>query len=41
VAISGKKMAARYRYTFPSEPTWRKAFSDQWRLPGSMQQSGR
>ena len=29
VEISGKKMAADYRYTFPGEPTWRKAFSAQ------------
>jgi hypothetical protein len=29
VEISGKKMAADYRYTFPGEPTWRKAFSNQ------------
>lgn len=27
VEISGKKMAADYRYTFPGEPIWRKAFS--------------
>jgi hypothetical protein len=29
VEIGGKKMAASYRYTFPGEPTWRKAFSVQ------------
>jgi hypothetical protein len=29
VEIGGKKMAADYRYTFPGEPIWRKAFSDQ------------
>jgi hypothetical protein len=29
VEVSGKKMAADYRYTFPGEPTWRKAFSVQ------------
>ncbi len=29
VEINGKKMAVSYRYTFPGEPTWRKAFSVQ------------
>jgi len=29
VKIGGKKMAASYRYTFPGEPTWRKAFTGQ------------
>ncbi len=28
VKISGRKMAADFRYTYPGEPTWRKAFSD-------------
>jgi hypothetical protein len=27
VEVSGKKMAVAYRYTFPSDPTWRRAFS--------------
>jgi len=25
--IAGKKMATSYRFTFPSEPVWRKAFA--------------
>ena len=27
IEVNGKKMAASYRLTFPSEPTWRKAFA--------------
>ncbi len=29
VALDGKKMAASYRYTFPGEPLWRKAFEQE------------
>jgi hypothetical protein len=35
VDVNGKKMSASYRYTFPSEPTWRNAFVAAERAAGN------